>query len=83
MNMEIVLYILGIVLLIVLIVLALKCIKLVENTNNLIVEMQAYLDSFNYFFNMIDRVSLFLNNIPRKINYAKNKMFEKIFKGRG
>ena len=72
MIMEIVLYILGI-----------KGIILVENANNLIVEIQRNLDSFNYFFDMIDRVSTFIYNIPRKIRYANSKVFGNLFKGRG
>ena len=83
MVMEIVLYILGIILLIVLIILGIKGIILVENANNLIVEIHAYLDSFNYFFDMIDRVSTFIYNIPRKIRYANSKVFGNLFKGRG
>ena len=80
--MEIVLYILGIILLIILIVLAVKGIILVENANNLIVEIQKNLDSLNYFFDMIDRVSTFIYNIPRKIRYANSKVFGNLFKGR-
>ena len=80
--MEIVLYILGIILLIVLIILGVKGIILVENANNLIVEIHAYLDSFNYFFKMIDRVSTFIYNIPKKIRYANSRIFGNLFKRR-
>ena len=59
-----------------------KGIILVENANNLIVEIHAYLDSFNYFFEMIDRVSTFIYNIPKKIRYANSRIFGNLFKRR-
>ncbi len=70
-------YTLEIILMIILIVLSLRCIIFIENANNLIVDLQQKLNSFNYIFEGIDKVSLFILNIPNYINNFTNKIFRR------
>ena len=70
-------YTLEIILMIILIILSLKCIIFVKNANNLIIDLQKKLDSVNYIFDGINKVSLFILNIPNYINNFTNKIFRR------
>ena len=74
---NIVIYTLEIILMIILIILSLRCIIFIENANNFIIDLQNRLNSFNYIFDTIDKVSLFILNIPNYINNFTNKIFRR------
>ncbi len=74
-------YLLEIVLLVVLIILALRCIKLVNNANNFIIDVKQKLDSFDPIFVYIKNVTDFINNIPNCINNFINRTLSIFRKG--
>ena len=72
---NIAMYILEIILLIILIILSLRCIIFVKTANNLLIDLQKKLNSINYIFDGIDKVSLFILNTANYINNFTNKIF--------
>ena len=78
--LPIILYILGIIALIFLIILSIKCINFINHANVIIEDIEKQINSCNYIFDGIEKVSLFILNIPNTINNLTNKLVGNVFK---